>query len=213
MAMTYITDYLTWNEADTAYKFDTFYTDMPAEVKTLIDDYIALGDPYIIRIRRPYPAGLAELSEEEINEAIKKTWNLVKLFFNKTYPVYKTLIKLYADNESDLMKSLQDDITREDNIESTSNDDNKHVESDTPVSSTLASFANGANDNLSFGSQDKNSNTATSTQSGTTTRTYDTTYTIDKLDKVRQKMVNLYVRWYAEFYKEFAAVKAECSIL
>lgn len=213
MARTYITDYLTWKEADSALSFASFYGDLPEEVNKLITDYIVLGDPYIIRIRRPYPAGLAELSEEEINEAIKKTWNDVKLFFNKTYPVYKTLIKLYADNEANLMKSLQDDITREDNIESNSNDDNKHVESDTPVSSTLASFANGANDNLSFGSQDKNSNTATSTQSGTTTRTYDTTYTIDKLDKVRQKMVNLYVRWYAEFYKEFAAVKAECSLL
>lgn len=213
MAGTYITDYLTWSEADKASSFSTFYGEMPEEVKKLIDDYIAAGDPYIIRIRRPYPAGLAELSEEEINEAIKKTWNLVKLFFNKTYPVYKTLIKLYADNEANLMKSLQDDITREDSAESTSNDDNKHVESDTPVSSTIASFASGANDNLSFGSQDKSTNTATSTQSGTTTRTYDTTYTIDKLDKVRQKMVNLYARWYAEFYKEFAAVKAECSIL
>lgn len=213
MARTYITDYLTWKEADSALSFASFYGDMPEEVNKLITDYIALGDPYIIRIRRLYPAGLAELSEEEISEAVKKTWNDVKLFFNKTYPVYKTLIKLYADNEANLMKSLQDDITREDNIESTSNDDNKHVESDTPVSSTIASFANGANDNLSFGSQDKNSNTASSTQSGTTTRTYDTTYTIDKLDKVRQKMVNLYVRWYAEFYKEFAAVKAECSIL
>lgn len=210
---TYITDYLTWSEADTAYSFETVYPNMPEEAKKLIDDYIAAGDPYIIRIRRPYPAGLAELSEEETLEAVKKTWNDVKLFFNKTYPVYKTLIKLYADNEANLMKSLQDDITREDSLESTSNDDNKHVESDTPISSTIDSFANGANDNLSFGSQDKNSNTATSKQSGTTNRTYDTSYTIDKLDKVRQKMTNLYARWYAEFYKEFAAVKAECSIL
>ena len=210
---TYITDYLTWSEADKASNFAGFYPSMPAEVKTLIDDYIAPGDPYIIRIRRLYPAGLAELTEEEIQEAVTKTWKDVKLFFNKTYPVYKTLIKLYADNEANLMASLKDDIDREDNIESTSNDDNKHVESDTPVSSTINAFANGANDNLSFGSQDKNTNTATTTQSGTTSRTYDTSYTIDKLDKVRQKIVNLYARWYAEFYKEFAAVKAECSLL
>lgn len=211
--MTYITDYLTWSEADKASSFSDFYADMPAEVKKLIDDYIALGDPYIIRIRRPYPAGLAELTNSEILSAVTKTWKDVKLFFNKTYPVYKTLIKLYTDNEANLMASLKDDIEREDSAESTSNDDNKHVESDTPVSSTIESFANGANDNLSFGSQDKNSNTATTTQSGTTSRTYDTSYTIDKLDKVRQKMVNLYARWYAEFYKEFAAVKAECSLL
>ena len=211
--MTYITDYLTWKEADSALSFASFYGDLPEEVNKLITDYITPGDPYIIRIRRPYPAGLAELSDTEIRDAVTKAWNGVKLFFNKTYPVYKTLIKLYRDNEANLMASLKDDITREDSAESTSNDDNKHVESDTPVSSTIASFANGANDNLSFGSQDKNTNTATTTQSGTTTRTYDTSYTIDKLDKVRQKMTNLYVRWYAEFYKEFAAVKAECSLI
>lgn len=211
--MTYVTDYLTWKEADTAYKFNTFYPNMPDEVKKLIDDYIALGDPYIIRIRRPYPAGLAELTTSEILAAVAKAWNDVKLFFNKTYPTYSTLIKLYGDNEANLMSSLKDDITREDSAESTSNDDNKHVESDTPVSDTIDKFAEGANDNLSFGSQDKNSNTATSTQTGTSSRTYDTSYTIDKLDKVRQKMTNLYARWYADFYKEFAAVKAECSIL
>lgn len=212
--MKYLSEFLNWEEANKIAPFADFWNDRPAEVDTLLNEYIALGNPYIVRIRKPtiFP-GDNTITEEDEEEAIKKTWNDVKLFFNKTYPVYKTLIKLYADNEANLMKSLQDDITREDSLESTSNDDNKHVESDTPVSSTIASFANGANDNLSFGSQDHNKNTTTTQQTGTSSRTYDTSYTIDKLDKVRQKMVNLYARWYAEFYKEFAAVQAECSLL
>lgn len=211
--MKYLSEFLNWQEANEVVAFADFWSDRPVEVDTLLNDYIALGNPYIVRIRKPaiFPANA--ITEEDEEEAVKATWNDVKLFFTKTAPVYQTLIKLYKDNEANLMASLKDDITREDTSESNGSEDNKHVESDTPVSDTIDSFANGASDNLSFGSQDKNTNTATTTQSGTSSRTYDTTYTIDKLDKVRQKMVNLYARWYAEFYKEFAALQAECSIL
>lgn len=212
--MKYLSEFLNWQEANKIVAFADFWSDRPAEVDTLLNDYIALGNPYIVRIRKP-AIFFADntITEEDEEEAVKATWNDVKLFFTKTAPVYQTLIKLYKDNEANLMASLKDDITREDTSESNASDDNKHVESDTPVSDTIDSFAEGASDNLSFGSQDKNTNTATTTQSGTSSRTYDTTYTIDKLDKVRQKMVNLYARWYAEFYKEFAALQAECSLL
>lgn len=211
--MKILTKYLNWEEANAIAPFADYFQSDIAEVNTLINDYIATGNAYIVRVRKPVISVFdGDFTDEEIKTAINETWRAVKLFLTKTTPAYSTLIKLYEANADKLIDSLNDDVTTTGTSQSTDDSQNTRVESDTPISATLADFENGGNNNLSFGSQDRSKGTATNTENGTSKRSYDTSYLIDKLDKARQKYLNLYTRWYADFYKEFAAANAECSI-
>ena len=106
---------------------------------------------------------------------------------------------------------------------STQNDTGTRGESDTPTSATFSDFP-APSDNLSFGEQSKSDSTVDSNDesneegneertteeegNASSTREYDTRYTIDKLNELRTKYKNLMKDWYNEFYKEFAVAEA-----
>ena len=204
--MTYLTEWLRFSDADRLVRFD-LVDGVGANAETLKKEYIELEDPYCIRVRKLCYPGSEGITDEDRKEAIEATWRKLNLFFRKTTPVYDALLNYYATQKDKLMDGLTTSRTYEDENTSTASDTSSRGESETPVSSTFDDFP--STDGLTFGEQSKSNSTGSGTSSGTSTTKADHSYAMTKLDEITRKYINLYSRWYNEFYKEFAVVEAE----
>ena len=185
-------EYLRFSEASNVKLYD-----LPDDLKgqyggvitPLIKNFLAIEDPYIVRVRVPYfPSGNPPIDDDDRADAVLRTWAKLTVFFWATAPYYGPLLKAYQDNIDKLMTGLTE--TREENASTSNNRDvdnsqtsseesnssentsGKRTESDTPTSSTFSSFPT-ATDNLSFGEQ-KEEETSSTTGGSRDTQTNET---------------------------------------
>lgn len=118
-------------------------------------------------------------SSKELLDFLFKFWNAL----NVTYPKYATIIKFYTNNEAKLMDALNRDYT--DDADSSGTVVNRY--NDTPQ------------DGGAFEDDNHTTNINESTSSSDSglehKETYNTEYMIDRINKIRDNLSNLYTEW------------------
>ena len=209
--MNILVEYLTYTEANALSSLSAYLSD-----KSLLDDnvtallnYLNVGDPYMVRIKKPIGYWQAtEFTDEDRISAITDTWRRVAIFILRTKDKYETLITEYNARKASLIAPIKDTTTITDHIDTHGDNSSTRGESDTPVSSTFKQFPTDA-DNLSFAEQSKGSADNTEDRDGSNARTYDTDYNVELLGKLERNFVNPLTEWYNLLYREIAVMEAE----
>lgn len=209
--MNVLVEYLTYTEANALSSLSDYLTEKSLldENVTALLNYLNVGDPYMVRVKKPIAYWQAtEFTDEDRISAITDTWRRVAIFILRTKDKFETLITEYNARKASLLAPIRDKTTITDHIESTATNSSTRGESDTPVSSTFAQFPTNA-DNLSFAEQSKADADNSEDRDGSNERTYDTDYNVELLGKLERNFVNPLTEWYNLLYREIAVMEAE----
>mgnify|MGYP006988848207 CR=1 FL=1 len=122
-------------------------------------------------------------SDDELNDALDDFRIRFLNALNLTYPKYKILVKLYKDNESNLLKGLTRTYSDESATSGSSNNrfndtpQNGGDYSDDPHTSSINQIDTAAESNLEHVEE------------------YNNEYLIDRLNKVRDNLSNIFAKW------------------
>ena len=209
--MNILVEYLTYTEANELSSLSDYLNEKSLldEHVTALLNYLDVGDPYMVRVKKPISGWQAtDFTDEDRIGAIKDTWRRVAIFILRTKDKFEALITEYNARKAKLIAPLTDNTSITDNIETTGTNSSTRGESDTPVSSTFEQFPTNA-DNLSFAEQSKANATNSEKRNGSNSRTYDTDYNVELLGKLERNFVNPLTEWYNLLYREIAVMEAE----
>lgn len=163
-------------------------TDLTLKLIELYYNYILpkYGDTYVWLIE----------DDGNYEKEFKSLLNSITAFVNSTSIKYSKLIDVYNSNKDKLMDKLQS-VTSQSSSSSNSNI-NVNLQNDVPGTENLNEYSfDESHTSMAY----KDTNSGSSSGSSSVNYSTDTLYIMDKLQNVKDKLVDIYNVWSDEFHK------------
>lgn len=163
-------------------------TDLTLKLIELFYNYILpkYGDTYVWLIE----------DNDNYDKEFKSLLNSITAFVNSTSIKYSKLIDVYNSNKDKLMDKLQS-VTSQSSSSSSSNT-NINLQNDVPGTENLNEYSfDESHTSMAY----KDTNSGSSSGSSSINYSTDTLYIMDKLQNVKDKLVDIYNVWSDEFHK------------